>query len=242
MKVIFVGPSLSPPDRHAAGCTILPPAAQGDIARAVLAGASAVGLIDGVYETVAAVWHKEILFAIERGVRMLGAASMGALRAAECAAFGMEPVGEIANRYLDGTLDDDAAVAVLHAPREMDYLQLSEALVDAEATIAHLHDLQRISAAERRALEGSAAALFFKERTAKSIVSGARGVAAGRRPELLAAYQSHRISLKQQDALLLMRRMATIRPKKPVLSPAWTLSQPESWRHLMADLNPGGQI
>lgn len=239
MKVVFVGPSLSPPYRHAAGCTILPPAAQGDIARAVLAGASAIGLIDGVYETVAAVWHKEILFALERGVRMLGAASMGALRAAECAAFGMEPVGEIASRYLDGTLDDDAAVAVLHAPREMDYLQLSEALVDAEATIAHLHSLQLISAAERRALEDSAAACFFKERTAQSIVGG---VAAGRRPEILAAYQSHRISLKQQDALLLMRRMATIRPKRPPQFPAWTLSQPESWRHLMADLNPGGQI
>ena len=236
MKVIFVGPTLAPQQRHAADCAILPPAAQGDIARAVLGGATVIGLIDGVYETIAAVWHKEILFALERGVRVLGAASMGALRAAECAAFGMEPIGEIAHRYLSGTLDDDAAVAVLHAPMEMDYLPLSEALVDAEATIAHLHDRQLISAAEAKALQASAAGCFFKQRTAETIVDNA--VDAGRRATVLADYRLHRIGLKQRDALLLIRRMAAIKRRRPAASPGWTLSQPPSWRQLMADLDP----
>ena len=238
MKVIFVGPTLAPHQRYAADCVILPPAAQGDIARAVLGGVTVIGLIDGVYETIAAVWHKEILFALERGVRVLGAASMGALRAAECAAFGMEPVGEIAHRYLNGTLDDDAAVAVLHAPMEMGYLPLSEALVDAEATIAHLHDRQLITAAEATALQASAAGCFFKQRTAETIVGNADAVPAVRRATVLGAYRSHRIGLKQRDALLLIRRMAAIKRQRPAALPGWTLSQPPSWRQLMADLDP----
>jgi hypothetical protein len=241
MKVIFVGPTLAPHERHAGDCAILPPAAQGDIARAVLGGATVIGLIDGVYETIAAVWHKEILFALARGVRVLGAASMGALRAAECAAFGMEPVGEIANRYLSGTLDDDAAVAVLHAPLEMDYLPLSEALVDAEATIAHLCDRQLISAAEAKALQASAAGCFFKQRTAETIVVNAGAVAPGRRATVLAAYRLHRIGLKRRDALLLIRRIAAINHQRLAVSPDWTLSQPPSWRQLMADLDPALQ-
>ena len=88
MKVLFAGPTLYGtvvPGRRVAGTDIvcLPPAQQGDIARAVLQGATVIGLVDGRYEDVAAPWHKEILFAIDQGVRMLGAASKGALRAAE---------------------------------------------------------------------------------------------------------------------------------------------------------------
>ena len=56
---------------------------------------------------------------------------MGALRAAECAAYGMEPVGEMARAYASGRLDDDAAVALVHAPPEFGSQPMSEPLVDA---------------------------------------------------------------------------------------------------------------
>src|SRR5436853_151187 len=115
MKIIFAGPSLYGFDSSAAhpGCEPVEnrgPAAQGDIARAVVDGATAIGLVDGRYEDVAAPWHKEILYAIEQGVHVFGAASMGALRAAECAAFGMTGIGAVFERYHSGELTDDAAV------------------------------------------------------------------------------------------------------------------------------------
>ncbi|MEJ0097006.1 MAG: TfuA-like protein [Bauldia sp.] len=53
------------------------------MSKAVLAGASVIGLVDGVFENVASVWHKEILYALSEGVQVFGAASMGALRAAD---------------------------------------------------------------------------------------------------------------------------------------------------------------
>ena len=112
MRVLFVGPSLYGETPDLTGITIRPPAKQGDIARAALDGARAIGLVDGFFDAVAAPWHKEILFALGRGVTMLGSSSMGALRGGECAAFGMLPIGEIARAYYTGTLDDDAAVAI----------------------------------------------------------------------------------------------------------------------------------
>src|SRR5215212_2065593 len=50
-------------------------------------------LIDGAFARVPAVRHKEILFALSRGIDVHGAASMGALRAAELAPFGMKGHG-----------------------------------------------------------------------------------------------------------------------------------------------------
>src|SRR5262249_51777670 len=101
--VVFIGPSLSRVDALARfpGIVVDPPAARGDLYRAARS-ATPVVLVDGLFDSVRSVWHKEILWALAHGVRVLGASSMGALRAAECAAFGMEPIGVIAHDYLHG--------------------------------------------------------------------------------------------------------------------------------------------
>ena len=126
MKILFAGPSLFGQDFDRSGIDLRPPARQGDIHRAVLDGAEAIGLIDGVFGFVPSVWHKEILFALQQGVRVLGGGSLGALRAAECARFGMEAVGAIANAYASGVRYEDADVCLSHAPAEMDFMPLSE--------------------------------------------------------------------------------------------------------------------
>ena len=82
MRVIFAGPSLYGVPYDAPGIEVRPPAAQGDLLRAVIDGAGVIGLIDGAFEATAAVWHKEILHALGEGVAVVGGASMGALRAA----------------------------------------------------------------------------------------------------------------------------------------------------------------
>jgi hypothetical protein len=236
MKVIFAGPSLSGLEKSALALRIRPPAAQGDIARAVLDGATVIGLIDGVYETTAAVWHKEILYALQQGVTVLGGASMGALRAAECAAFGMQPIGRIAERYLSGELDDDAAVAVVHGPAELDYLPLNEALVDAEATIGHLERLGLVSAAEAQSLLGSARAIFFKRRTAEAIVE--RAIAdPSRRAPILAAYAAEHQALKRADALLVVEEMLRLPDARAQVAAGWTLAEPASWKAALNEIS-----
>ena len=80
-----------------------------------------IAIIDGYFERMAAVWHKEILLALERGIAVWGAASMGALRAAELAPFGMIGVGAIYRAFARGALDADDEVAVAHLPAEHGY-------------------------------------------------------------------------------------------------------------------------
>jgi hypothetical protein len=234
MKVLFAGPSLSgtgwadgrSSDRSTLDCR--GPAGQGDIARAVVEGATAIGLIDGRYEDVAAVWHKEILFALGEGVRVFGAASMGALRAAECADFGMVGIGSVFERYRSGELADDAAVAQLHAPAELDHAPLTEALVNVEATIAHFRKLRAISEGEAERLDRSARALFFKERTYRSILAHA-GLNEGRRGEELARLiKNCRVDVKRQDALALLAYMEHLQPARQA-APEWRVEPTATW-------------
>ncbi len=106
------------------GVAFAPPAEAGDLYRAARAGARVIGLVDGVFEDRPTVWHKEILLALANGVRVLGAASLGALRAAECDAFGMEGVGAIFAAARAAGSRTTTSVAVAHAPRELDWTPL----------------------------------------------------------------------------------------------------------------------
>ena len=85
--LVFLGATLRLADAQACLDAIyLPPAAQGDIVLAAHAfRPRAMVLIDGQFEDRPAVRHKEILWALAQGIGMIGAASMGALRAAEIA-------------------------------------------------------------------------------------------------------------------------------------------------------------
>ena len=126
MRIIFVGPSLyncrpEPlPDE-----LWLPPAECGDILRAVIRHRpDQIVLIDGVFYTSLSVWHKEILFALLEGVSVIGAASMGALRAADTHRYGTIGVGRIFEMYRDGETEDESLVALLYDPES--YRPLSE--------------------------------------------------------------------------------------------------------------------
>ena len=196
MKVLFVGPTLFGLEPDFSGLVVRPPATQGDIARAVLEGATAIGLVDGYFDAVSAPWHKEILFALAHGVAMLGASSMGALRAAECGSFGMRPVGSIALAYCSGELDDDAAVTLMHGPEELGYPPLTEPLVNVRPTLDRLRRLGLISLAEQRQIWDEACRLHFKDRTDEAMLAGLG-------PATLAAYRTHRVNRKAEDALLL---------------------------------------
>lgn len=115
---VFVGPTLSAsePVLAAPGVRVLPPAGHGALFDAAIRGGDTVVLIDGVYHQAPALRHKEILAVMGRGVGMIGAASIGALRAAELAPYGMVGLGSIYTAYASGEIDGDDEVAVGQAP------------------------------------------------------------------------------------------------------------------------------
>lgn len=224
-KFLFVGPSLHAADIDLSGLSVRPPARQGDIFEAVEDGAATIGLVDGVFGFVPSVWHKEILYALEQGVHVMGAASMGALRAAECAAFGMTPVGRIAERFLNGELTRDADVCLVHAPAELDYLPLTEPLVDVEPTLAALAAAGRITAKECEELWAHAEALYFGDRTVEAIFTT---MPPSRREQLTRDYAHYQVRQKRLDALSLVAALHAASPTRGT-PPDWRMIQSRPW-------------
>lgn len=115
--VVFTGTSIS----HSKARTLLdatyrPPVFRGNIDEVLREGYRIIGIIDGIFFNRAAVAHKEILRALEAGVKVVGGGSMGALRASELDVHGMIGVGRIYEWYRDGVIEDDDEVAVATNP------------------------------------------------------------------------------------------------------------------------------
>lgn len=205
--IVFAGPSIYGFDAALLGdIEIRPPAACGDVLRACRDNAARIGLIDGIFESGPSAWHKEILFALTAGIEVFGGASMGALRAVECHHFGMQGVGRIFEQYRSGQRSADSDVAVLHAPPELGCRPLTAALVDVDATIAHLLALALLAPEEATALSDAATRMHFKERTWPRVLEAAQIVGIRRDP-ILDAVRSHGVSQKAIDARDLMLRV-----------------------------------
>jgi hypothetical protein len=113
---VFLGPTLAEKDARAElDAVYLPPVAAGDVYRLWRRRPRAIGIVDGSFDRIPAVWHKEIMWIMERGVHVFGGAGLGALRAAELDSFGMRGVGRVYQAFSDGTLGRDDEVAVRHS-------------------------------------------------------------------------------------------------------------------------------
>ena len=171
MKIIFAGPSIYGMDRSLLdGLAVRAPARCGDVFQAAQNGASAIGLIDGTFESGMSVWHKEIIHALDRGIKVAGAASMGALRAVECERYGMVGIGKIFEQFRNGLRTRDADVALLFAPAEMSYMPLTITQVDFDETLDELALNALISAETAARLRAASRQLHYKNRTIKSVL------------------------------------------------------------------------
>lgn len=241
--VLFTGPTLAATDAAAAWphAVVLPPARQGDVWRAVQAHAPrAIGLIDGVFLHEPAVWHRELLWAMDRGVHVFGAASMGALRAAELAAFGMVGVGRVFAAYRDGAwpgsddpFEDDDEVAVLHAPAELGALPMSDALVDLRDTLLAAEAAGVIGATARVALTAAMKALPFGQRSLPALAAAASARADA--PHLAAWLPRGRVARKRLDALALVEQLGQfMATDPPPFAPAFRWQNAQVWADFVA--------
>ena len=208
--IVFLGPTLSVADaRRELDAVYLPPVSQGDVYKAARQRPRAIAIIDGYFERMPAVWHKEVLWAMSQGIHVFGASSMGALRAAELEPFGMVGVGEVFEAFLAGTLTDDDEVAVAHGPAENGYRLLSEAMVNIRATLAAARDQGVVSSEVHDRLIGLAKDLFYPERSYPRLLQLAAedpGTAAACQP-LKRWLATGQVDQKRLDALALLRHL-----------------------------------
>ncbi len=207
---VFAGPTISRADAESLlDAKVLPPVAQGDVFRASKELPFAIGIVDGYFERTPAVWHKEILWALSRGIHVFGAASMGALRAAELSAFGMKGVGSIFEAFHSGEIEDDDEVAVAHSDASTGYRATSEAMVNIRATFRRAEHEGVIAAPSRAKLEAVAKGLWYPDRAYPLVFAHAveQGLAAKEVDGVRAFVAGHRVDQKRVDAIAMLEAM-----------------------------------
>jgi hypothetical protein len=200
-----------------------------------------VGLVDGYFQDVPSVWHKEILWAMAGGVHVFGSASMGALRAAELTAYGMRGVGPIFEAFRDGRLpsyedecfEDDDEVAVVHRPAEAGFAPLSEALVNVRFTLAAAVRSDVISSETRHALARIGKGLYYPVRSYDALLelAGAAGLPATELEALRAWLPGGKVDQKRADALAMLAAIrAFVSTDPPRAQVAYVLQRSDMWR------------
>ncbi len=228
---LFIGPSYCPSDLGR-NIWVYPPAALGTVYRAVRAGFSRIALVDGYFGIVPSVWHKEILYALAQGIEVLGAGSMGALRAAELWEYGMRGVGLVFNLYRRGALTDDDEVCVVHAPREFAYKSFSHAMVNVRLTARRMTRSALLNRAQEQEFIRLVKRQHFSRRTDDAIRDAFNTIAPGRAREWVKAFQRNYRDAKRDDALALIEMLSGIKavPQRPAPRAGFLFPITSHWR------------
>lgn len=243
VPTVFLGPTM-PVDaaRGLLAARFVPPARNGDVLRALEHRPAAIVIIDGYFNWVPSVWHKEILFALDCGVAVYGASSMGALRAAELDAYGMIGFGRVYQAFRSGRLTDDDEVAVLHGDADSNYRALSDAMVTVRATIDDAVTDAVLDADGGAAVIAHIKAIFFPDRDLRHFVASdacARILGSSRTAALRAWLPAHRRDVKREDAIGVLSLLARdgIAPMGP---PTFDFQSTSNWLRLAAAVTEGG--
>jgi ribosomal protein S12 methylthiotransferase accessory factor len=208
LAIIFVGPSL-PRDEASRILTAdyRPPIRRGDLDR-VPAG-STVAIIDGVFDQDLSVSPTEIRAALDRGIKVFGASSMGALRAVEVP--GVHGVGKINEMYRSGAIDGDDEVAIVFDPRTL--TPLCEPLVNVRHAVEQLAKPGSITRELATAIVRAARRLPYPQRSYHGILRAAGLADHCEASQLIRSLASY--DLKREDAISLLEhlRSANIAPE-----------------------------
>jgi hypothetical protein len=159
---VFVGPSLTRTVAWPHCVQTLGPASRGVLLEEEYPPDCVVVLIDGAFMQIPPPSHLELLTLLMRGVRLIGAASIGALRAAELSDYGMIGRGTIFKAVKSGLLKDDAEVAVGMDP--YNYSPTTIPLINVRRLLGIAHEQGQDARVLRKALL-AAGNVFFLERT-----------------------------------------------------------------------------
>jgi hypothetical protein len=221
---IFVGPSmpLATIRSGLGNATILPPIRRGDLYRAREAGGDVFLILDGVFTHHLAVSPREVIDVACDGATVVGASSMGALRAAECWPVGVRGVGAIYRLFRRGWLDSDDEVAVITDP-DREYRAMSVALVNVRAAMSRARRRGLVSPSMAENVIAAAAAVFYSDRQWPDLL---RRAGVQHHDELLVFVRE--CDLKREDARLALDLLPALRlPAAAKLGPPGRFERPD---------------
>ena len=159
--IVYLGPSL--PVAHAESLLAAdyrPPVKRGDLPAR---HEGTIVIIDGEFNQSLSVSPKEILRLLDRGTRVIGAASMGALRAVELERYGMQGCGWVFESYRSGWLDADDEVAVAYSPDDLSCLTVP--LVNIRHWLLSLSANRTVDEQTAARLLATARQIFYADRS-----------------------------------------------------------------------------
>jgi hypothetical protein len=212
--VVYVGPTLAEQEVREAlpGAEIRPPVRRGDLYRDRMLRYSVFVVIDGVFHQHDALPPREVIDVLGDGAWVVGASSMGALRAAECWPVGMQGVGSIYRLFRRGALGSDDEVAVSFDPNER--RRASVPLINVRYAVSRAVRHRKLDRALGARLVKIAADSFYADRDWRTLLRGAgANDRDGRLEATLSSYD-----LKRADALTALRRVSRRLARDPELA------------------------
>jgi TfuA protein len=207
--IVFSGPSIAEAEVHrlAAEASHAPPIRRGDLAG--IDGYDIVVILDGEFGQNLSVSPKEILSVLARGKTVIGASSMGALRASELDRSGMIGVGWVYDRFRRSAIRRDADVALVYSA--FDFKPMTVPMVDIEYWMEQAAAAELIPHRENIILVKAARKIFFADRTVDRLMDSLRGAIGGDMLESLLAFSGGTIpSVKSIDAAEAVRLSASL--------------------------------
>ena len=207
--IIFLGPSLPVHEAEKIlTAEFLPPVRRVDLIRIIQEKPRIIGIIDGVFFEDAAVGHREVLEVIKAGITVIGASSMGALRAAELEPFGMIGIGGVFKMYRDGIIESDDEVALMCDPNT--HTAFSEALVNVRVTMLHGVSSGFLTPEEAGSIITAGKKLWYPDRSWTRILHD--GIIDNtRREEIRTWLLNNTIDQKREDAISALEYIKGIR-------------------------------
>jgi hypothetical protein len=204
--VIFTGNSISHEDaKKILRVNYQPPVRRFQLERFIQKGYKVIGIIDGIFFDRAAVGHREIISALNAGVKVVGGASMGALRASELDTHGMIGVGKIYEWYRDGVIESDDEVAVSTNPDTFE--PISVPLVNIRETLKAALASGVISEKEHNDLLKLAINTYYPDRSYLGLTKegSKKGlISEEKRKTILDFCINREVDVKREDAILVL--------------------------------------
>ena len=213
--IVYLGPTLSREEaRKILDADYRDPAKKGDFLRLSHTSDEKkyVGFIDGVFlhdypPSPIEVYH----LATRKNIELIGASSLGALRAVELEKFGMKGIGKIFQLYKNGIINADDEVAVTFV-QDKNILQ-SEAMIDIRFNLFLAYKKGIISKLTKKRCVKIAKNIYFPFRNYEDIIMLTQKQFPSIHDELedFRSYiLKYRDSLKARDAIKLLKYLKNI--------------------------------
>ncbi|WP_223217183.1 TfuA-like protein [Rhizobium cauense] len=204
--VVFLGPSAPASDILAIlpDAIIRPPAQRGDLYAYRILKHTHFLILDGAFGGVLAISPREVVDVVSDGAVLIGASSMGALRAADCSPAGMRGVGLIYRLFRTRLISSEDEVAVQYHG-ERPFPPLTEPLVNVRIAARRANRLGLIATTDAEKITAAAQLLHFTQRSWSRVVKEAGSHVS---PEAFSFLRN--VDVKRTDAVLAANYVAAM--------------------------------